>query len=251
MKKIYLVLCLAFITLGVSAQVTVTYRVDITNYLGAGNVLGAGGMRVGGNFADQAVTSGQVNWSPSDPSCAMTDLGNNIWSIDVTYPATSVGLTQLYKFVNNDWGTNEGTDPNNTIATNGCGVDDGAGNVNRTLVIPAANVTYEFCFDACFQCDGSSPDVTGINNVTVSKGVAVGPNPFNDQLSFSYNLKSSTNVIVNIVNMIGETVASTDFGYQAYGSNRGDMNVSSLPAGTYFYVLTAGNDVAKGSIVKQ
>ncbi|MGA1364730.1 MAG: hypothetical protein ACO31C_07290, partial [Schleiferiaceae bacterium] len=91
MKKT-LTLAAALVASAAFAQVSVTYKVDITDYLGAGNTLGANGMRVGGNFADQGATTGgnaMVNWSPSDANSAMTDEGNNIWSITVDYPASA------------------------------------------------------------------------------------------------------------------------------------------------------------------
>ena len=131
----FLAACLFSITM-VSAQVTVTYKVDISNYLAGGATLGANGIRIGGNFT--ALNSPLPDWTPSAVQCGMTNTGNNIWSISVTYPSTSVGQTQTYKFVNNNWGTNEGV-AGSTIASGGCGEDDGGGNINRKLVIPAVN----------------------------------------------------------------------------------------------------------------
>ncbi len=145
--------------------ITITFKVDISNYLTAGNTLGANGIRIAGNFADRGATvngNAMANWTPSDPFSGMNDEGNNIWSTDITFPSNSTGQTLTYKFVNNDWGTNEGTDPTNTIVSGGCGVDDGTGNVNRTLVIPASVQTLEFCWDKCTPCAGtpSAPIVT-------------------------------------------------------------------------------------------
>jgi hypothetical protein len=104
MKKT-LTLAAALVASAAFAQVSVTYKVDITDYLGGGATLGAAGMRIGGNFATQTATNGtnaMVDWSPSNQYSAMTDEGSNIWAITVTYPSTAVGATQLYKFVNND-----------------------------------------------------------------------------------------------------------------------------------------------------
>ncbi len=131
------------------APVTVTYQVDVTEYLAGGATLNPNGIRVGGNFT--TVGASLPDWSPANAACAMTDLGNNLWSIAVTYPASAIGTTQLYKFVNGDWGTNEGGG-SSLIAINGCGVNDGGGNINRTLVIPATNTTYTYCWDKCVAC---------------------------------------------------------------------------------------------------
>ena len=105
MKKIF-TLCAALI-FGATAfsQVTVVFAVDVTDYTAA--PIAANGIRIGGNFADHGAV-GVVNWSPSDASCAMTDQGNNIWAIAVTFDAANVGDTLSFKFVNGNWGTNEG-----------------------------------------------------------------------------------------------------------------------------------------------
>ncbi len=236
MKKT-LTLAAALVASAAFAQVSVTYKVDITDYLGAGATLGANGMRVGGNFADQTATVGgnaMVNWSPSDANSAMTDEGNNIWSITVDYPATAVGAQHFYKFVNNDWGTNEGTDPASTIATGGCGVDDGAGNINRTITIPAANAAFLYCFDACLQCDGTSPVLSIEKNEVVA--LTVSPNPTTGAVSLEFSARAAGFAGINVVNILGQSVMSFERAVEA-GVNtlNADLNVAN---GTYFVEVT-------------
>ena len=87
MKKMFTFLATAFISVASYAQFTVTYQVDITGYLAGGATLSPNGIRVGGTFGTNqgSVAAGpMVDWTPSDANSAMTDLGNNIWSIDVT-----------------------------------------------------------------------------------------------------------------------------------------------------------------------
>jgi hypothetical protein len=201
MKKLVLsvVALLTFAAASLQAQVTVTYKVDITAYLAGGAALGTNGIRVGGNFADRngSVTAGNmVNWSPSDANSALTDMGNNIWAIAITYPSSEVGNTQSYKFVNNDWGTNEGTDPANTIASGGCGVDDGAGNINRTLVIPATNTVLCFVWDACTACGAAS-----VKGAIVNK-LALYPNPASS--SFRLDLSGNGAASASITDLTGK-----------------------------------------------
>lgn len=236
MKKT-LTLAAALVASAAFAQVSVTYKVDITDYLGAGNTLGANGMRVGGNFADQTATVGgnaMVNWSPSDANSAMTDEGNNIWSITVDYPASAVGLQHFYKFVNNDWGTNEGTDPASTIATGGCGVDDGAGNINRTITVPSANAAFLYCFDACLQCDGTSPVLSIEKNEVVA--LTVSPNPTTGAVSLEFSARAAGFAGINVVNILGQSVMSFERAVEA-GVNtlNADLNVAN---GTYFVEVT-------------
>ncbi|MFN0275384.1 MAG: T9SS type A sorting domain-containing protein [Chitinophagales bacterium] len=252
MKKVYSIFSLILIATIASAQVNVTYQVDITNYLAAGNTLGANGIRVGGNFTTTDASTGVADWTPSDPTCAMADLGSNIWSITVTYSSAAIGLEQLYKFVNNDWGTNEGTDVANTIGADGCGLDDGAGNVNRTLTIPDADVTLQYCWDACFKCDGSSPEVTSINEITYLNSASVSPNPVMSSTAFSYTLTSAQNISLNVYDMMGNlvTTVAQDVAQPA-GFNTITYDASELAAGNYIYRFEIGGKVASGTFIKQ
>ncbi len=254
MRKIYSLLSIVMLSAALSAQINVTYMVDITDYLAAGNTLGAGGIRIGGDFGSTGGMNGATpvaSWSPADPSCAMTDMGSNVWSIVVTYPDTSAGKTQLYKFVNNDWGTNEGTDAANTIATDGCGVDDGGGNINRTLIIPTANMMLQYCWDHCFKCDGSDPIVLGIHDNNVSLGsVAVYPNPASTTATITFNLQAASEVKVSLFNLMGEEVSTVVNATEVAGNHTYSINVAGLPSGNYTYRVIAGTDVTSGNIVK-
>jgi hypothetical protein len=220
----------------------VTYKVDITNYLTA-NTLAANGMRVGGNFTDNGATvaAGPVaNWSPADANSAMTDEGNNIWSITMSYPVASLGLTQLYKFVNGDWGANEGTDVANTIATDSCGVDDGAGNINRTYTIMPGTVCY--VWDACTAC-GVSVAENAIANLTVA------PNPATDVVNFTFEANNAAVATVTIFDLAGKAVATQTVATSA--TTTVEMNTTALQAGSYIYNVVAGDKVATGKLIKQ
>jgi hypothetical protein len=220
----------------------VTYKVDITNYLTA-NTLAANGMRVGGNFTDNGATvaAGPVaNWSPADANSAMTDEGNNIWSITMSYPVASLGLTQLYKFVNGDWGANEGTDAANTIATDSCGVDDGAGNINRTYTIMPGTVCY--VWDACTAC-GVSVAENAIANLTVA------PNPATDVVNFTFEANNAAVATVTIFDLAGKAVATQTVATSA--TTTVEMNTTALQAGSYIYNVVAGDKVATGKLIKQ
>jgi hypothetical protein len=130
----------------------VTYRLDATNYLAGGYTVAANGFRIGGNFADLGTSL--PNWTPIDPACAMTqEPGTNIWKITVTYPISFIGAVQQFKFVNGDWGSNEGS---TDLLTYGCAIDDGFGNINRTFSIPNFDQTMLYCWDWCFMCQNGS-----------------------------------------------------------------------------------------------
>jgi hypothetical protein len=249
MKKILTLLALTGATLFGSAQVNVTYRVDITNYLSGGATLAANGMRVGGNFTDLATTVAQ--WNPTDTTCAMTNLGNNIWSITVSYPTASIGQSQLFKFVNGNWGTNEGTDPNNTLVSGGCAVADAGGNINRSFTIPASDVTLTYCFDQCVQCDGSSPTgSTSINQVSLITEVNVSPNPSNGMVNFNFNLHKEGGIEISIFDLNGKKVMVNNT-QMLMGSNNLKLDISTLEAGFYTYQISSGNDMmSAGKLLK-
>jgi hypothetical protein len=242
MKKT-LTLAAVLVASAAFAQVSITYKVDITDYLAAGNTLGAGGMRVGGNFQTQGATAGgtaMADWSPSNAASAMTDENNNIWSITVNYPASSAGVTQRYKFVNSDWGTNEGGS-GSSIVTDNCGVLDG-NDINRTLVVPTYNAAFLFCYDACFQCDGTSPNLStrelSLNDLTVS------PNPAADFTKVAFSTRKAGNVSVRVLNLLGQEVntlaaGSLEAGNHSFVWNLDANNGGAVEMGTYLVEIVA------------
>jgi hypothetical protein len=253
MRNIYTLLFTLLLSAAVTAQVNVTYQVDITEYLASEVApLSENGIRIGGNFADFSADgpNGPVqSWSPSDASAAMTDLGNNIWSITVTYPLASVGGEQLYKFVNGDWGVpgvgNEGGDMS-SIATDGCGVDDGSGNINRTLIIPATDMTLTFCWERC-----SATCATGIDELSNIRELSISPNPMEDVVTFRFDMDRSADVTLTLLNILGEEVRSEISPSMAAGEHVIEMDIEELNTGAYFYRLQSGSNVTAGKLIKK
>ena len=252
MKKIYSFFSVLFITAAMTAQVNVTYMVDITTWLDT-HTLSADGIRIGGDFDATGGMNGaaaMAAWSPSDATCALTDMGSNVWGITVTYPTLSIGLTQQYKFVNGNW-NGSCTECTNTIGSGGCGSDDGAGNVNRLMIVPPTDIMLQFCWDACLKCDGSDPIVLGIFDTPTSLGaVTVSPNPVSTNASFNFTLQNASDITISIFNLMGEEVSSTTSNTSAVGVQSYSVDVTSLPAGSYIYRVVAGEAVTSGNIVK-
>ena len=253
-KNLYTLFTSLILMLGAfaaSAQVNVTYQVDITDYLAGGATLSPNGIRVGGNFATVGATAPAIpDWTPSAAESAMTDLGNNVWSLTVTYPSTAVGTEQLFKFVNGDWGANEGTDAANTIATDGCGVDDGAGNINRTLVIPATDIGYQWCWDHCTRCDGSDPLISGVGDIAdFNFDVTTYPNPATDVAMINYTLNDFAKAItIRLFDQTGRQLDEFNVKNQGNGEYNYHFNISNVSSGLYTFVITVDGAAKAGKL---
>ena len=245
MKKIYL-FTLTILTLSLSGQVSVTLRVDVTDYLAGGATLDPNGMRVGGNFADYGAMIGSTpmaNWNPSDVAGAMSDAdGDNIW--EVTIDGLTTGDQILYKFVNGDWGNNEGTDTN-AIAVDSCGLDDGAGNINRILNVPDSSMGFTFCYDRCYQCDSSAASITE-NNV---RNLKVSPNPTNGFTTFYFDNKNASMTDISVYDITGKLVDNVINGVMTSGSQSIEYNTSYLNSGIYIYKINSDNKDITGKLI--
>lgn len=241
MKKLYSTIALFIaISLGAMAQVNVTYTVDITEYLAGGTPLGVNGIRIGGNFTDRGAAN--PNWTPSAAENGLTNVaGGNIWSITITYPSTSIDSVQAFKFVNNDWGTNEGA-----AVLLECGVDDGNGGANRTLVIPASDATYTASWDVCGELI-----VLSLNSFVTTTNLNVFPNPSNGIANLSYTLNKAGNTSVEVINTLGERVSVENYGFQNAGNYNYTIGAENLAKGLYIVRLTNGSNIATRTIAIQ
>lgn len=241
MKKIYLSI-LSLLTLSISAQVSVTHRVDITDYLAGGATPDPNGIRIAGNFADNSASTGgtaMVNWSPTDGAGAMSDAdGDNIWEITIDYP--NAGDTLYYKFVNGDWGADESV--NDTI----CGGGGGFG-TDRIFVIPASSTGYTYCWASCTQCDGSAASILE-NNVSNLK---LSPNPTNGLTTFYFDNKNAIMTNISVYDITGKLVNNVINTIMDVGSHAIDYNTSTLNSGVYIYKLSSGTQNTTGKLIKK
>ena len=242
MKKFYALFSFLFVgSFAFSQMITVTLQVDISNYLAAGNTLDPNGIRVGGNFGTNgaSVAAGAMqDWTPSDANSAMMDMGNGMWSIDIMYDPAVAGEEQLYKFVNGDWGTNEGTDTS-AIADGGCGIDDGSGNINRVLTVPTADMTYTFCWDRCDPCNvGIEEDQLFTLNVY--------PNPAQNEIYIDFDNASVYTSTIEVFDMSGKKLMS-----QSMDQTTTAMNIANLNSGLYMYKVSNRQGFVSGRFIKK
>ncbi len=106
-----------------------------------------------------------------------------------------------------------------------------------------------------FSCSVDNGFISGATAVTESAEPVVpdrfvleqnSPNPFNPTTRIKYALAKSAEVKFQILNVLGQTIVSRDFGRRAPGTyelewdGRSDDG-SSLPSGVYLYRVTAGD----------
>ena len=67
------------------------------------------------------------------------------------------------------------------------------------------------------------------------------PNPVNASTKIKFNLKNSDFVSLKVYNHLGEVVSTLVNEFMNPGQFELNFETNSLPAGSYFYSLTAGN----------
>ena len=176
------------------------------------------------------IAGGGTFGNPGDN--AMTDLGNDVWSITFTKPA---GFSSDYTFTNGNsgWGAKE------VITGLPCAVapfDD------RNLAPVFSDTTIQHCFGTC-DYDGTCNSVvippTGlkdrINNVLIY------PNPANNNLNIS-----SAEIIqrVEILDIVGRKVISKTLNSYNY-----QLDVSNLNSNVYFINYTINGVINTKKVV--
>lgn len=81
----------------------------------------------------------------------------------------------------------------------------------------------------------------GITETNKSKmELSVFPNPAATNTKINYTLAAAAEVTIEVTNMLGAKVSSVSLGKQAAGKQSYDLNLATLPAGSYFVKLNAG-----------
>lgn len=142
MKKVYSMFLALLAGAGLSAQVDVTFTVDMT-----GQTVDPTGVHLAGNFNDpdeggatypENYNASLAQWTPS--ALPLIDLGGGLWAVTIQLnPAT-----YWFKFTNgNSW---SGVEDVPSV----CEV--GGGNDNRIITIGTDPVDYTICWQSCAAC---------------------------------------------------------------------------------------------------
>jgi hypothetical protein len=92
----------------------------------------------------------------------------------------------------------------------------------------------------------------GINDNAVNTTYSVGsvfPNPANNKLNISLNMKHSSNVTVKMYSVLGQEMISHNYSMLPSGANMLNMDLNTLPTGVYMCNITAGGYTTSQRIV--
>ncbi|MCX6210511.1 MAG: hypothetical protein NTZ59_13685, partial [Bacteroidetes bacterium] len=226
--------------------INTVFTVNMVNYLVTGNTIDTGGMRIAGNFADLGINL--PNWTPTSQLCKLTKQGSSDnWSITISIPDTSISKTLYFKFVNTNWGKNEGIDFGSELKnTTTCAVNDGFGNYNRFLKLPTKDSSVSYCWERCGLCNttANAPTVTTGNiTSTTSSMVTVGNNNLvatGGSTVFYKGLLVSTNPLPNIYN----NTFNSYFHYANPTLGTYSVYINGLYSNTQYYVRAfASNEI--------
>lgn len=225
MKKLYFSALLVLCTLMLNAQVTVTFRVDMT-----GQTVDATGVHAAGNFQ---------NWTPSDDAWKLLPTDNpNIYSLTASVTPDANGQIE-FKYVNGNAWQIGGAEVSEQGITASCG-SGGIGTLNRleTIGTTGSYVLPLYLWNSC----EISP-FAGTGNISTASGLKASPNPFSDKTIISFNNPSSASHDVIITSLTGQVVRNM----QNVTGGQVVIERGNLTSGVYF--VSIRND--KGEISTQ
>jgi hypothetical protein len=170
------------------------------------NHLKQGTFAVGGNSGVQVVGSTKYGTHTSGGTLGSTD--SKIWKMKWTAPATNVGTITFYAACN---------------AANGNNDESGDHIYTTNLVFPAATTT-------------------GVSELINPSTFSVYPNPSNDKLHLQYELKQNSTVLINLLDLTGRLVYTSNESQQKGAQSR-SIDLSAFNKGIYLLQMQAGSDV--------
>ena len=92
-------------------------------------------------------------------------------------------------------------------------------------------------------------DPAGVSDPIVSSPVefmllTAYPNPFNSTTTISYNIPSTTNITIELYNLLGQRVLTLFEGHQQVGTHSTLLTADYLPSGLYFVRLSTDNQLS-------
>jgi hypothetical protein len=81
-------------------------------------------------------------------------------------------------------------------------------------------------------------NVTGVEEVEVINNASLFPNPTNDNATMFFDLVENTNINLEVVNTMGQSVVVKSYGQMSSGNHRVEIPASQMAPGFYFVNLT-------------
>ena len=94
-----------------------------------------------------------------------------------------------------------------------------------------------------------TPGVTGIDKFLETSSLKNYPNPFSGATTFSYDLKQTAAVRLEVFDVMGRSVGTVFSGTQPAGSHSVEWQAQDMPAGLYFYTLEVNGAIANGKMM--
>lgn len=82
----------------------------------------------------------------------------------------------------------------------------------------------------------------GINEAPIVNGINIYPNPIQNVSNISFELAEASEVKINIVNTVGQTIMQNNLGKVSAGAQSFELDATSLSNGLYFVELSIGNN---------
>jgi len=93
------------------------------------------------------------------------------------------------------------------------------------------------------------PTFVSVKPVDISKDVLVSPNPASDYANVQVSLFGNQKVELNVYDVMGKMVMSTNYGQQSTGSHTFKVNTSSLTNGIYLFTVKIGNSQTSRKVI--
>lgn len=179
--------------------------------------------------AEGVFLAGTFNSFPN-PGLAMTDNGDQTWS--VTVPLIP-GEAVEFKYQN---GTDGAEDD---FPDSGCGTNN-----NRFLTVGDSDTALDLvCFNQCADC------IVGVEETAFATALSLFPNPTSNATSVTYNFAETVDLDITVSNTIGQQLYTASLGAVQNGVHQIDL--TKFAAGIYFVQMTDGtNNLTKRLIVE-
>lgn len=169
---------------------------------------------------------------------AMTNSSGTIWEITKVIDA---GTEVFYKFKNGPDGWETAIVPDGDLSP--CGADDGFGNYNRQLNVLGDADLDAVCIGWCVTCDM----VSSVEDDRLAEAVSISPNPAASFINLEYSFEQNTDLAVKILNSLGQVVIQKQLTHALSGTEQ--IDISSLPGGAYFVLLSNGKGTSSQKLI--